>query len=362
MKYRKSLLSMMILISTALTGCGNQIQYKDHLSEYCTTMQYRDGFTIVQLTDIHWSTGTDAISSKEYLTNLISKLKSAYGKIDLIELTGDQFMLSNARTAREFIKFMESLEIPYATTWGNHDREGAYNPNWLSKQFMEASHSIYQEIDFDDVYGRSNYIVNIVDGNTTKWQIAHLDSGASYNETALQFGRTYDYIRESQAKWFMDEHHLVGDDVPVIAYYHIPQNESQIAYDLMHRSSSEITKSKFKNYEKFSQSEQKEKQFFDLATSNGKTFLKGEFYGHDHANDWTATYKGVTIGYGVKTGRELYYAKVGQEDLSIYGASQEFDLIGASVVTLHDSGNFDLDHFYYNLNDDGSEFTHSVRY
>ena len=100
----------MILASTALTGCGNQIQYKDNLDSYCTTMQYRDGFTIVQLTDIHWSSGTDAIGSKEYLSNLISKLKEAYGTIDLIELTGDQFMLSNARTAKEFIKFMESLD------------------------------------------------------------------------------------------------------------------------------------------------------------------------------------------------------------------------------------------------------------
>lgn len=361
MKIKHTLLGLMILGATALTGCGNTIEYTSNLESYCVEMQYRDGFTIVQLTDIHWSTGTDSIGSKEYLTSLIDQIKAKVGKIDLIELSGDMFMLSNARTAKTFISFMESLKIPYAATWGNHDREGTYNPNWLSKKFMNSEYSLYQEVDYDDVYGRSNYIINIKDGSATKWQIAHLDSGASYNETALQFGRTYDYIRENQAKWWKAEHDLVGDDVPVIAYYHIPQNESQVAWDLMEEgNTTDVTKHKFNNYEHFSQSEEHAQEFFDIAKDHG---LKAEFYGHDHANDWTVDYQGVTIGYGVKTGKELYYSKVSEQDAKdIYGLDRAFDLMGASVVTLHDGGNFDLDHFYYNMKADGDNFSAWVRY
>ena len=79
--------------------------------------------------------------------------------------------------------------------------------------------------------------------------------------------------------------------------------------------------------------------------------------GHAHNVDWTVEYKGVTIGLGVKTGPELYYAHIKttdedaatQEGLASVGINEDFDLIGASLVTLKDeTGVFDLEHLYYN--------------
>ena len=79
--------------------------------------------------------------------------------------------------------------------------------------------------------------------------------------------------------------------------------------------------------------------------------------GHAHNNDWTVEYMGMTIGLGVKTGPELYYAHidVNSEDkamksgLSSVGIDENFDLIGASLVTLTDEvGSFDLEHLYLN--------------
>ena len=79
--------------------------------------------------------------------------------------------------------------------------------------------------------------------------------------------------------------------------------------------------------------------------------------GHAHNVDWTVEYEGVVIGLGVKTGPELYFAHIDvndqdpalQEGLASVGINENFDLIGASLVTLKDdAGTFDLEHLYLN--------------
>ena len=84
------------------------------------------------------------------------------------------------------------------------------------------------------------------------------------------------------------------------------------------------------------------------------------FSGHCHGNDITFTYEDVVLGCGVKTGTELYYAKISETEAQAVEINQAFDLIGTSVVTLHDTS-FDVDHCYYN--ERGSEdFIRWVRY
>ena len=79
--------------------------------------------------------------------------------------------------------------------------------------------------------------------------------------------------------------------------------------------------------------------------------------GHAHNVDWTFEYEGVVIGLGVKTGTELYFAHIDvasadpamQMGLASVGITENFDLVGASLVTLKDNtGAFDLEHLYYN--------------
>jgi hypothetical protein len=78
--------------------------------------------------------------------------------------------------------------------------------------------------------------------------------------------------------------------------------------------------------------------------------------------DWTFSSDGVVIGLGVKTGKELYYAHIQadsddeavQSGLASTGITEDFDLIGASLVTLTDTnGSFDLEHLYYNERENG---------
>lgn len=363
MKFKAIPLLLMAIMS--LSSCGSSYSYKDHLEDYVFKLDFHSEYNILQLTDIHWSANTSTSSSMAYLNKLFSEVDShikanqgSDAHIDLVELTGDMFMLATPYNVEAFIEYMEikasQYGFMYASIWGNHDRHGIYNPNWLGAKFASAKHSIYFEPD-DDLYGRSNFVINLTNEDEVKWQIANLDSGASFSETAVSPFRDYDYIREDQVDWWVKEHDLAGKQVPTIAYYHIPQDENLKAWE-----SRASRKHKFFKLERFADNgnERYASSFIETGKENN---LKAAFMGHAHNVDWTVDYDGVVIGLGVKTGTELYFAHIDvnnddpilQEGLSSVGISENFDLIGASLVSLHDDDSFDLEHLYFNEREGG---------
>lgn len=366
-----ALLVVLALAVTGLSGCSREtVDYRTHLTDYVKTMEYHDGFTILQLTDIHWNgstqIGDESYGSERYLKKVIDEAVAHAGRIDLIEVTGDTFMLSNSEAVNSFIDFMEEVGIPYAMVWGNHDREGKYNPNWISERFLEAPYSLYTEVDNDNVHERCNYVINLLkEDGTTAWQITNIDSGASYREGAKDLKLTYDYIRDDQYEWMSAEHELVGSNVPVICYYHIPQLDSKLAYEAIVNGAD--YKHKFFKHEGFGNSR--------FANTAEETFVannvKAAFMGHAHSADWTYTSPaGIIYGLGVKTGEELYITDVkvndpadaAPADAPGFDFDEDFELLGASLVTLNDTeGNLTLEHLYLNERD-GGDFRLWVEY
>ena len=368
MNKKVGILSMLVM-PLVLTSCGQVKAWKENLKDYVFTMKYHQNFNILQLTDIHWNINTSTYESKNYLDKVLKEadkhIKEQQGnsaKIDLVELTGDMFMLSNSFHVDSFIKYFEEKSeeygFQYASIWGNHDRHGMYNPNWLGDRFAKAKNSIYYEAN-DDLYGRSNFVINLTkDGSKdseVKWQISNLDSGASFSETSLAPFRDYDYIRKDQTEWWLEQHKAVGEAVPGIAYYHIPQDENLKLYE----KRNEYT-NKFFKLEEFADNGNEEyaSNFLDEAKQHN---LKGAFMGHAHNVDWTVKWDDLVVGLGVKTGIELYYAHIDvnsddpamKEGLASVGINENFDLIGASLVTITDEesnieGKFDLEHLYLN--------------
>ena len=366
---KKKFYVLLPFVYLTLFSCGEVKKYADHLEDYIASMQYHDQFNILQLTDIHWNNNTSTMASKRYLEKTIKEadrhikeVQGANAKIDLVELTGDQFMLANGYHIRAFLGFFEDMAnqygFRYATIWGNHDRHVIANPNNIADAFRKAEHSIYIEDD-DDLYGRSNFVINLTTDGTktgaTKWQLANLDSGASFSESPVSPFRDYDYIRKDQTEWWVREHALAGETVPTIAYYHIPQQDNLLAWKAAHEQGSTI-KHKFFKLEGFADNGNPGYES-DFIARGREHNLKAAFMGHAHNVDWTVEYEGVVIGLGVKTSPELYYAHIDpadpdpnvQEGLSKLNINEKFDLIGASLVTLKDdAGAFDLEHLYLN--------------
>lgn len=342
----------MVLLSASLCGCNDKVSYTDVSDSYIKTLDYHDNFVILQLTDIHWNNatviGNDYVGSKAYLKMVIDATQEKFGQIDLIEITGDTFCLTNSLAVNSFLDTMEEIGIPYAMIWGNHDRQSKYNPNWFSKKIASAPYSLYTEVDNDDVHGRSNYVIDLVKDGKTVWQVFNIDSSSSYREGATDIGLEYDYVRQDQIDWFDYMHKREGNDIPVLCYYHIPQKEFVEAYDAI-MSGDPNYKTKFFKMEGISNS--------PYAVSLNPVFkdnnVKGAFIGHDHASDWTFTNPdGIVYGYGVKTTAELYSVRATEEytepDRLLNGEfDEEFDLNGATVVNiLNTAGDFDLYHLY----------------
>ncbi len=378
---KKTILLSFPLFSLALTSCGQVIKWEDHPEIYVRAMQYHADFNILQLTDIHWNVNSSTTRSKQYLDKVFKEADAhCPGGIDLVELTGDQFMLANTYHVKTFVEYMETKAVEYgfkyAIIWGNHDRHGLYSPNWLANQYRNASHCIYIEPE-DNLYGRSNFVINLTPDGTTAttpvWQLFNLDSGASFSESPLAIGRNYDYIRDDQVNWYVAEH---SPGVPTIAYYHIPQQDNLVAWNLIHEGGASFKHNFFK-LEGFGDADKPEykSKFIETAKENG---LKAAFMGHAHNVDWTVNYEGVVIGLGVKTGTELYFAHIDpadskeelQEGLAKVNASlpvgekieEKFDLIGASLVTITDPEHFTLEHLYLNEREGANDFVRWVEF
>ena len=122
-----------LILPLLLTSCGEIKKYADHLDDYIFTMKYHKNFNILQLTDIHWNINSSTYESEKYMDKVLAEankhIVAAQGegaKIDLVELTGDMFMLANSYHVDSFIKYFEKKSeeygFKYASIWGNHDR------------------------------------------------------------------------------------------------------------------------------------------------------------------------------------------------------------------------------------------------
>jgi 3',5'-cyclic AMP phosphodiesterase CpdA len=308
------------LLAISLSGCSSTSS--PSLDDYVSELGYEDGFTILQWTDLHWSIETDREEEKRYLSAAFEAAKEASPskRIDLLMITGDLALISSKSVLEDEFSFIRSLNVPFGVSWGNHDKQGTYSLSYLDS-LASSGQSIYKNVD-DDVHGRSNYVVNIMDGNTVKWQVFSLDSN-SYEPSGALY--SYDYIHDDQVEWFKEE----SKDVPSLCYFHIPLLEWG---DSKNDTTGLKSKEKWEEYEKECPSPKRSK-LFEEAKKSG---VQGMFCGHYHSNDYVSTYDGVVLGYGVKTGKELYYA---------HSSTRDIDLIGGSLVILHDDS-FELKHVY----------------
>jgi hypothetical protein len=348
--------AFLLLPLVFLSACG--ATKSPSISAYFDeSIEFKENFRLLQLTDIHWSVNTDAAKQGAYLTKVVETIQP-----DFIMITGDLLLGASTSTAESLVKVIESWNKPFAVTWGNHDREGEYSPTWLSKLFTNAKNSHYNEVD-DSIFGRSNYVISLMNKQTGKaaWNIYSIDSN-SYPESHSGLYYDYDVIHSDQINWFNQAADYStaqnGYTVPGLSYFHIPlyqwmysylENQKGMMGEILETSAFVLAPDDIK--QKFAAIGKSVKffpgyqdtGFFDAGVKKG---VKGFFCGHDHSNDWGNVYSdqagSAYVGYGVKSGTELYYT----HGSDTRGYLRDYDIIGGSLSTLHSNGTFDLTHYY----------------
>ena len=306
---KNRLLPLFFITAMSLTACGQKsYSPKDYIID--RSLNYRPGFKILQLTDIHMSDKDDQDLHYDFLDMLIKDAdKDPYDPVDFIVVTGDLFTFASRGTAKKFFKFLDKFNIPWTVVFGNHDEQTYFSVDWLTDYLNNfGSNCYFKDLQDDDVQGNCNFAINIMKDNIIHDQLIFMDSNRySFYEQGYA---GYDYFKDNQIEWYSGlvdyttktlNHDSV---VNSLMFYHIPLFEIDAAYEqgtVIYDGPNGNGDGKRENTcpPKYNSG------FFDAIKEKGST--KAMFFGHDHINTFEADYQGVKFCYGIKSTDRIYY-------------------------------------------------------
>ena len=271
------------------------------------TADVNGNFTILQLTDLHFLSGTGSLDLKtlDLAERLIDKTNP-----DLVVVTGDTtFAIDNANALKKWIKFIDKQcakrGIKWAMTFGNHDSTGFADKTRLCDMLQKSEYSLFDAgpTNLDDgLYGKTlgNYAINLKNAaGEIKGSFILLDSNEAGKDK--QEGK-YAPISKSTVSWY--EWYLTGikNEIgfmpPSLAFFHIPLPEYAIA-------TQNFTESDGK-FEKVCCSG-KNTGMFAKIKELGSTVAT--FSGHDHQNHYQVNYEGILLANTISGGYCTYGKK-----------------------------------------------------
>ena len=152
-------------------------------------------------------------------------------KPDLILLTGDIVYGRFDDSGSSFlalVEFMETLNVPWAPVFGNHDNESAKGVDWQCEQFENAENCLFLQ---RELTGNGNYSVGIAqDGYITR-AFYMLDTNGCASPSNATLANTH-FRREigifgDQISWYTEAILELKKSMPSVKIsfaYHIPQN------------------------------------------------------------------------------------------------------------------------------------------
>jgi hypothetical protein len=311
-----------IAISMPNLDCGVSMKsnYKPKL-QFTQVDNQTWKFKILQIADIHLGEAEDTDWGPEQDRKtwvVLDKLISLESP-DLIVLSGDQVTANNCDgNATEYYRllgqFLSRYGIPWATIFGNHDDMDFEIPGTnltkpakhSRKDLLEVDQSFFLSLTQEgpsNVFGTTNYVLDIPMGDRPAAQIIFLDTGGGSLPQAIQ---------QNQVEW-LEKEFSFSSNLPAVAFQHIPTQDFHFNEDVCQGFHGEEVGS----------------VWFDAGiartlSNSGRVHFLG--VGHNHGNDYCCPYSDTQMhvcygrhsgygGYGaLERGARLYQLTIHEED------------------------------------------------
>ena len=280
-------------------------------------------FVVMNLTDLHIGDYyyDTPFALREF--EAIRRMAELY-QPDLITISGDTFWTESAvYTAHWVSEFMDSLEIPWAPIFGNHDDDGNCDLNYLADVMMDSEYCLFRK--GAPELGVGNYVINICQEADGKQEVMH---------SILMMDSHDASIWENQIDWYKwataGVNEINGSPVESTVIFHIPIAQYVYAYEEAWDEENGCWKEGYDAFglkkeiqcpEMDENGEPIDNGFFAAMKEIGTT--KNTLCGHDHINDYSIVYDGIRLTYSKRLG--------------ISGA-YDVDNMGATLITINDEG------------------------
>lgn len=258
----------------------------------------KDGkFKILQLTDIHY------IWNDSRCNGVLESIKEMIEaeEPDLVVVTGDLIYGDPGKESMECVlEMLNSCNVPFAVTWGNHDDEHGLSRAELLELAQGYKHNVSSTT--GGIHGVTNYCLEIASSKSKKpAEIVWIFDSNSY--CPMENVKGYDWIHNDQIQWYRNtsaEYTAAngGEPVPSVAFFHIPLLEYESAI--------------IKKGARFTGTKAEDGGFPRINSGLFVSFqemgdVKAVFAGHDHNNDFIANYYGIALAYGRYSGGDTVY-------------------------------------------------------
>ncbi len=329
-------------------------------------------FKILQITDTQIRIDTDVSKEKMdelafgYIRELVKKTNP-----DLILVTGDsiygKFDDAEGTIMKAFVAFMETLKIPWAPVYGNHENESDQGVEGQNTQYEEAEYCLFNTR--HSIGGNGNYSIGISRNGVMERVVYMMDSNGcgTAHQPDVSSGaiKTTRGFTPEQIEWYYNmalrTNSIAGKTIPNMLGFHIQNDavvEGAMASIYWFGNPDD---SKFRGeIGIFAEAQEGDMGYVSHGVSYGnmitgrqeyyvgepavaitKKLIKymnqtggdGAFFGHEHYCDASISYAGVRWTFGLKTG--TYEApqgdNVGGTVVQLSNNSQEFTVTHVPV-------------------------------
>lgn len=324
---------------------GGSTQFDLDLFPYLVVNKDADQLKIMQIADPQIKFGSFTRDTKTM--DLLDRAIAAE-QPDICVVTGDLTLSIFTYDAfRYFANFMEERQQYWTFTYGNHDSQFDCSKYTISTLLSDYEYCLF-DCGPSDVYGESNFLVNIFKGEKTAdnliYSLVLLDSGMYPDaENVALTDWVYDWIKQDQMDWYswaVAGLRAIKSDIQTSMFFHIPLKEFANMYYLNEiakgRYVSDVVQSQLPNVEirdvkgVVRESDKTDSELVygddgytvgifyqgnaDGVTDHPDVFsyikqldcTKALFCGHDHVNNLKGYYDDVYLGYGLCCGYHTY--------------------------------------------------------